>query len=886
MERSQQENRRIKPWIYAAALLLNVLAFAFIGAVYRAADRSYSRQLFEENIHNVENLNVASANAAHTYTNGLGVKIDDATSYIESKRLTYTETVQYLSDSNTDPDRQFQLVLSGSYGEKDTLRFGDYSGVSIRKVRRADGTLATVLTDIQYGGGYYDIYRSFTDVRDESFHGVCFAPEFTDPDTKLKCFAVYRHTDLLDDAGQRSLYTILLAVNSETALNAYDVKTKYEGQSAVLVNADGDYIIKNSDYRNVNFYDYIVNYNDLTLDWRNRLQQTILEGTSTPGANVNLFYKNHQGEDCVFSVAAIKNGWYSITCVPLSSFQSIGASEGTDYSLIIVLLFAVLFLADGVAIVFIVKSMRENVAVAERATQQANDASMAKSRFLSTMSHELRTPLNAIIGLVALSWDSLNQPTVLRDYLKKIDISSKLLLQLISDILDVSAIESNKMKLTSDEFDITKLITSLSAIYYDQCASKGISFHVALKGMHSETLIGDSVRVNQVLLNFLSNAVKFTPSGGSVTLRAEQIHRESGYAVIRFTVEDSGCGISSELRTRLFQPFERAAGDAARRHSGTGLGLSIAKNLTEMMNGRVGVESTEGEGSRFWAEIPFGVPSDAPRRSFSPIANLRALVVLSDADEREYVGQILTGFGVERVLSGSAEAAMQLLRERRAGGKPFNLCILDWKMSDLNGLDAARRIRAEFDEASLRIMILAYDLAEASARCAEAGADLVCGKPVFPSALYNSLGELSAAHVAHVIPMPSERYTLGGKRVLLVEDNKLNTEIARLLLNKAGVEVETAEDGQIGCNLFFASPDGYYDAILMDIQMPVMDGYQATAAIRAGTHPQSGTIPILAMTANAFAEDVERAKAAGMNEHIAKPVVPDNLYEVLQKHLH
>ena len=873
----------MKPSVYIAVLLVNVLVFACIGAAYIAYTRSYGKKLFDENINNVENLNAASANAASTYIKSMGVKIDDVVNYIEASGMDVKEAVWYLGEANTDPDKQFQLVLSGYYGETDKLSYGDFSGTSIRKIKNADGSTETYQKKIVYGSAYYDIRRSFTNINDETMHDSGFVPEFTDPDTKQKCFAVYRHIILKDTDGRKKLYTVLLAVNSKKALNSYKMQDKYSGQSTVLFNEAGNYIIKNSDYRNANFYDYIVNYNGLTLDQRQRIRQSVLDAAASGRQITNLFYKNHKGVDCVFSVAAMNNGWYSVTCVPISSFFS-HEDEGFNYSLIILLLFLALFAFDGAVIYYVGKIMNYNVAVAELATEDANRANQAKSLFLSTMSHELRTPLNAIIGFAALSADSVDDPPTLRDYLKKIDISSKLLLQLISDILDVSAIESGKLKINEGEFDIAKLITALSVIYYDQCAAKGIEFSVVLKNIHSETLVGDSVRVNQILLNFLSNAVKFTPSGGSVTLRVETMRREGSAVVIRFDVVDTGCGISDELKTRLFEPFERAEGDAARKYSGTGLGLSIARNLAKLMKGRVGVESKEGEGSRFWVELPFAAPPDTKRRSFSPIVGLRVAAAINNADEREYIGQMLSNLGVQHDLADSAEAALALLREEKDGEKPFNLCMLDWKMPDLNAVDATKKIRAEFDADALRVMVLSYDAAEAKPLCVEAGADIRFGKPVFSSALYNALENLTSG-AERAAPDMEQNYDLHGRRVLLVEDNKMNIEIATLILNKFGLEVETAENGQAGCEKFAASEPGYFDAILMDIQMPVMNGYQATAEIRASERPDAKTIPILAMTADAFSEDVEKARAAGMDGHISKPVEPHDLYLTLKNHL-
>ena len=876
------ESRRIRPWLVVAIFLVNLLAFIFIGLVYVRSDSTFREKLYDENIKNVESLNAASANAAYTYTKSMGIKIDDTVSYIRLNDLSYAEAVRYLGDSSTNADRQLQLVLSGSYGSTGALSFGDYSGVSVRKVPLPDGGMETVQTDIIYGSGYYEIYAAFTDVEDENLHGLCFTPEFTDPDTKQKCFGVYRHVTLADAAGQRRLYTVLLAINSQTALNAYNMQNEYAGQSTVLIDEDGDYIIKSSDYRNANFLDYIVNYNGLSREQRTQLGALLAGCSRETGPTVDLFYQNHNGDDCVFAVTVMDNGWYSVTCVPIASFDL--QNDSVNYSLIILMLFLALFAVDAVAIYFVGKTMKYNVAVAKRAREAADQASRAKSRFLSTMSHELRTPLNAIIGLTALSRDSIGNPAVLADYLKKIDSSSKLLLQLISDILDISAIESDKLKLGISEFDVTKLITVLSAIYYDQCTAKGLEFNVVIDNMHSELLVGDHVRVNQILLNFLSNAIKYTPSGGRVTLRAEQVSRDGDNVVIRFAVSDTGCGISEELSARLFKPFERSSGEQAQRAGGTGLGLSIAKSLAELMGGGIGVESEEGKGSTFWAELPFTVSSTSPQHSYSPIKGLRVLAAIGDADERRHIGRMLKGFGVGYSLAADAGETLELLRDDRDAGKPVDLCLLDWKLPDLTALDAAAAIRREFDDASLTVAVLAYDIAEARERCAEAGAALVLGKPVFPSTLYNFLEETVTGQ-ARVIPDSTRSYDMRGKRALLVEDNAMNLVIAQELLKKVGLEVEIAKDGKQGYECFAASRPGHFDVVLMDVQMPVMNGYQATEAIRASAHPQAAAIPILAMTADAFSEDVEKARRAGMNEHLAKPIEPETLYSVLSKYL-
>ena len=614
------------------------------------------------------------------------------------------------------------------------------------------------------------------------------------------------------------------------------------------------------------------------------LRQSVLDsvGSDHGGQSVNLFYKNYEGADCVFCIAGMANGWYSITCVPQSSFHLAGGD--INYSLIILILFIVLFIVDGIVIYFVGKVMKRNVIVAEKAKEEANSANQAKSKFLSTMSHELRTPLNAITGLVALSGDNIDNPEILTDYFKKIDAASKLLLQLISDILDVSAIESNKLKINYSAFDLTKVISSLSSIYYAQCFDKGIEFDAVLKNLHVETLIGDSTRLNQILLNFLSNAVKFTPRGGRITLRVEQMQATDTSVVIRFDVIDTGCGISDELKTRLFKPFEQESGDTARRYGGTGLGLSIAKNLTELMCGHVEMESHVDQGTRFSAEIPFAMPAEKAASRFSALSDLKALVVAGDADARAYLDQLLCQFGVAHSITDSTKEAMKLLRNEENGAQPYSLCLLDWKLTDGDALSAAKSVREAFANDDLLIMVLAYDLAMAKPKCLQAGVDAVLEKPIFPSDLYNALEEIAHGHTVSV-PVASVLTDFSQKRVLLVEDNKLNIEIARLLLEKTGLMVEVAENGELGYEAFTASPYGYFDAILMDIQMPVMNGYQATAAIRASAHPQATQIPIIAMTADAFSADVEKAAAAGMNSHLSKPVEPTLLYAILREYI-
>lgn len=411
-------SRHIKTGVLIFNLFVNLLVFISIIFVYISYTKNTKGKLFDKNIDSVNSLNVASANAAFTYINDLQNKIDDIVCYIKKSQLNIDETIKFLGDSNTNPSRQIQLVLCGSYAPNGKLSFGDYSGISIRTIKNAENTFSPIRKNIIYGSGYYDILRSFTDVDDHNDLNACFTPEFTDPDTKLKCFAIYRHMTLKDSNGRKKLYAVLLTVNSETALNAYNLQNKYKGQSTVLINQNGTYVIKNNDYRNANFYDYIVNYNNLTLDWKAHLQKQVFNATNNNHQPTNLFYKNHKGDDCIFSVVRMENGWYGVTCVPLTFFN-LDEDEEINFSLIFIVLFSALFLFDGIAVLLIGRVMRYNTNVAEAAKEASNQANMAKSRFLSTMSHELRTPLNAIIGFISLSKDNISNPDLLKGYLEK-----------------------------------------------------------------------------------------------------------------------------------------------------------------------------------------------------------------------------------------------------------------------------------------------------------------------------------------------------------------------------------------------------------------------------------------------------------------------------------
>ena len=515
--------------------------------------------------------------------------------------------------------------------------------------------------------------------------------------------------------------------------------------------------------------------------------------------------------------------------------------------------------------------------------QKANDA---KRDFLSRMSHEIRTPMNAIIGMSAVAFNYLDDKKRTADCLSKITFSSKHLLMLLNDVLDMSKIENGKLNIRQELFDLKNLVTSLADINYGLATAKGLSFEIVISGFKDELLLGDSMRVNQILLNLLSNAIKFTPKGGSVRLEIRMLRSASDKIWLRFIVKDSGIGMKKEFLEHLYEPFEQADNGIARKYGGTGLGMAITKNLVAIMDGTIEVESQEGAGTTFMVDLPFGV-SKVDKKTAAEMEEMRVLVVDDDNDTCEHAVVLLKGMGVNVDWALNGFEAIEKVRSAcEDDGRCYDVCFIDWCMPELDGIETARRMRRYVGPDVLIIIISAYDWSGIEEQAKAAGVNAFIAKPFFASNLYNTLltvsrkPELGFSAVGN-----KETYDFGGKKVLLVEDNELNMEIASELLKFVNLQVEHAENGKVAVDIFRNSKEKEYALIFMDIQMPLMNGYDAARCIRSSEHPAAGTIPIIAMTANAFNDDVQAAFDAGMNGHLAKPIDVEVLYKTIARYI-
>ncbi len=530
----------------------------------------------------------------------------------------------------------------------------------------------------------------------------------------------------------------------------------------------------------------------------------------------------------------------------------------------------------------IVRKEQEQKAILQDALQMARDANEAKTLFLSSVSHDIRTPMNAIIGFLFLMREEADNPDMVREYIQRIDTASKHLLGLINDVLDMSKIESGSTTLSPAEMNLSEVIKEINTIIRPQVKAKNQTFNIYASHFNFEHLLGDKMRINQILINLLSNSVKYTPKNGTIEMRVEELPQVvDDFSRIRFTISDNGLGMSEDFLRVIFDPFTREETKVTHEIQGTGLGMAITKNLVDLMGGTIKVDSKLGEGSTFVVELELHIQEREDNPKFWTDHNLnKMLMVDDDEDACKNVAHTMRETGVVVEYATDGETATQMIGDARQTGKPYDLILMDWKMPGLDGLETAQLIRKNYPEKIPILLLTAYDWSEIEQEAMEIGVDHFIPKPFFMSTFKEAICRVTDD------PQQAENArdsVVRGRHILVVDDIEVNHMILVKILSSMGAVCEAVENGQEAVDAFLNSQPGSYDLILMDVQMPVMDGYEATRAIRASDRPDAKTISIIAMTANAFVDDIRDAIDSGMDAHITKPVQIDKLISTIQQ---
>ncbi len=759
--------------------------------------------------------------------------------YINAHDMTAEEAVSFVRDSLSTPDVMAHIVFPGEDG---------LAGLSTepRASNAEDYTVS------------YKNIGIFTDNSDAFLREdgtVNVTRSYTNPVNGIQSVAFCCRVSIRDDRDGSPREGVLLRIISEDSFEKEWVfpTEEYRNAEISLIDHDGNYIIKGRSFKNSNFFEFYRSYNAFTPSAVEELKN---ETTGEPGT---FEMKNSTGQRCLIGHTRVNStdDWVIVTLIPMRELIE-AVTDWTLFGIVTVGLLLLLFFN-----LFNMISLNRQLKAAAVSADRAN---RAKTDFLSTMSHDIRTPMNAIIGLTAIASRNLEDKAMVRDNLHKINLAGTHLLTLINDILDISKVESGKLTLQPVAFSIEETAENLVNISQPMVKEKNIDFNFTINLIEHEYLYADQLRINQIFINILSNALKYTEPGGKVRvdLREEPGADEKSVCLI-YKVSDTGIGMSPEFLAHMYQPFSRQTDSRINAIQGTGLGLAITKRMVDLMQGTIDCQSEVGKGTVFTVTLDLPLADKAESEMMLPPVR----ILLADDDEvtLETTKSILQSIGAEADTVKSGEEAIRKVTE----GGDYQAVIMDLKMPEVNGIDAARRIREKIGKDLPILLISAYDWSELEEDASAAGINGFISKPLFRSSLYGKLSEVLGSP-AESEEKEDDNADIAGMRVLVAEDNDINWEIISMLLQMHGVESERAENGQLAVERVAAASEDEFDLVFMDIQMPVMNGIDAAKAIRSLEDPAAAKIPIIAMTADAFSENVAECLAAGMNGHIAKPI--------------
>ena len=829
-------NRLKRSWIVMAniALMIAMLVFIVLYSNYQ------KRENFRYQVEHFVNSIIAMERVTGNYLEGEQGICDNWAQYINSREMTLEEAAEYVRATHANATISAHLIDTETLDGLSTrpkLNTADDYAVSYKRLELlGDGSWIADL------GTAINVSRTYTNPLNGE-QSLAFCNRITVRDA--------------ESGEKRQAYLLRIVPTSDLKAKWVFPQEEYEDEDFSIIDTESNYVIKGRSFKNASFFEFYKSYNQTGVPAQQQLFADILSGTGS------FTMLDSKGRECVVAYTPITStkGWVLLSSAPDTDLNTVTE----DWLLIGVITFGLLLLL--VLDYLYMHSFNKKLRAMAREAEAANKA---KTDFLSTMSHDIRTPMNAIIGLTAITEKNPGDREAVSENLRKISLAGNHLLTLINDILDISKVESGKITLNPLTFSLVETVQNLMNLSRPMIKEKNIEFSFRTNQIEHEYLYADQLRLNQIYINILSNAIKYTMPGGriSVDLREEKSEK-AGCVKLTYCVADTGIGMTPEFLEKMYQPFSRQTDSRVNSIQGTGLGLAITRQMVELMEGTIDCQSEEGKGTTF--TVILDLPAAEKQLEEMRFENVDILVADDDPDQLETAADTLESLGVHTETAGSGAQALEMIRLRHAEGRDYSAVILDWKMPEMDGIETVRRIRAEIDAPVPVLLTSAYDWSDAEEAAKEAGVNGFISKPLFRSGLYERINELLGTE-GTALEQEDDCSDLAGMHILIAEDNDINWEIISAMLEMYGITSERAENGRICAEKMAQAAEGTYDLIFMDIQMPEMNGLDATRHIRKLENKWAASIPIIAMTADAFSENVAECMKAGMNGHIAKPI--------------
>ena len=789
-------------------------------------------------IEHFENTTITMEHVTENYLEGEQRICDVWAHYINSEDMTIEDAASFIRISHVLPNASAHIVYTDTLtGYSTRSNTGEAINYPVSYVNM------NLLNDISW------IHETGTSIN--------ITRAYTNPINGEQSIAFCNIVDLNESGSKKPAVLLRILPVSELKDKWVFPKEEFEDAELSIIDADGDYIIKGHSFKNSSFFEFYKSYNKIDSVAAAEFFEKI---TTTTGSFTML---NSRGEECIVAYTPFDatGGWTLLSLLPKKNLNV--ASQNWLLIIFISSGLLILFIFDLTVMVIFNKKLHS-------AAKEAEQANKAKTIFLSSMSHDIRTPMNAIIGLTTIAEKNLDDKRTVGENLRKINLASNHLLTLINDILDISKVESGKLNFIPQSFSIVETVENLMNLSQPMIKEKNIDFSFHISRFDKEYLYADQLRLNQIFINLLSNAIKYTEPGGKVTVdMKEEESVKEGCVRLTYRVEDTGIGMSEEFMKNLYQPFSRQTDSRVNSIQGTGLGLAITKQMVDLMQGSIECQSEEGKGTTF--TVTLDIPISEHQRGDMKLEKKDVLIVDDDEVLLETAVDTLESLGLAVEQARSGIEALGMIKHREESGKNYDIVIIDLKMPDIDGIETIRRIRKEANSNIPTLLISAYSYSDIEDKAKEAGVNGFLSKPLFRSSLYDKINEILGNEVESIDP-ESDYSDLEGMNILIAEDNDINWEIISTLLSMYGITTERAENGRIALEKVKASKEGQYNLVFMDIQMPEMNGLDATRAIRSLKDHWASNLPIVAMTADAFSENVAECLDAGMQGHIAKPI--------------